>query len=46
MDEVRYKEQAQRVQQAIGQASPLERACEILEEDVLAMIADLAGGAR
>jgi MGT family glycosyltransferase len=46
MDEPRYKRRARGMQEAIALTSPLERACEILEEHVLARVADFAGEPR
>ena len=46
LGERRYRERAQGIQQAIAHTSPLEQACEILEEHVLARVADFAGEAR
>ena len=46
LGERRYRERAQGIQQAIAHTSPLEQACEILEEHVLARVADFAGEAH
>jgi zeaxanthin glucosyltransferase len=46
MGEPRYRRRARAMQEAIAFTSPLERACEILEEHVLARVADFAGEAR
>lgn len=46
LDEPRYRDQARVMQQAIAYSSPLERACELLEEHVLARVGDFVGEVR